>query len=192
MLFDRVSVPVAVCDVYGAVLLANPAMATECGTTPGRLRGRDVLELFRPQEATQVERIAEALRLRHRSRYQVSVCWRAPGGVERFGELTADPVSDSVDETPTLLVMLRMLGERERPAVDPVRVTPVEARILALLAGGATTARAARETGLTSDGVTYHLRRLSARWGAGNRTELVARSYALGVLTPGVWPPTPA
>ncbi|MEU5891097.1 PAS domain-containing protein [Streptomyces sp. NPDC047461] len=192
MLFDRVSVPVAVCDVYGAVLLANPAMATECGTTPGRLRGRDVLELFRPQEATQVERIAEALRLRHRSRYQVSVCWRAPGGVERFGELTADPVSDSVDETPTLLVMLRMLGERERPAVDPVRVTPVEARILALLAGGATTARAARETGLTSDGVTYHLRRLSARWAANNRTELVARAYALGVLAPGVWPPTPA
>lgn len=193
MLFDRVSVPVAVCDVYGAVRLANPAMATECGTTPGRLRGRDVLELFRPQEATQVERIAEALRLRHRSRYQVSVCWRAPGGVERFGELTADPVSDSVDETPTLLVMLRMLGEREpeRP-VDPVRVTPVEARILALLAGGATTARAARETGLSSDGVTYHLRRLSARWGAGNRTELVARAYALGVLTPGVWPPTPS
>ncbi|MEU5320148.1 PAS domain-containing protein [Streptomyces sp. NPDC021056] len=192
MLFDRVSMPVAVCDVYGAVLLANPAMATECGTTPGRLRGRDVLELFRPQEATQVERIAEALRLRHRSRYQVSVCWRAPGGVERFGELTADPVSDSVDETPTLLVMLRMLGELERPAVDPVRVTPVEARILALLAGGATTARAARETGLTSDGVTYHLRRLSARWGAGNRTEMVARAYALGVLAPGVWPPTPA
>ncbi|MFJ2240280.1 PAS domain-containing protein [Streptomyces sp. NPDC087859] len=192
MLFDRVSVPVAVCDVYGAVLVANPAMATECGTTPGRLRGRDVLELFRPQEATQVERIAEALRLRHRSRYQVSVCWRAPGGVERFGELTADPVSDSADETPTLLVMLRMLGERERPAVEPVRVTPVEARILALLAGGATTARAARETGLTSDGVTYHLRRLSARWGAGNRTELVARAYALGVLAPGAWPPTPA
>lgn len=191
MLFDRVSVPVAVCDVYGAVRLANPAMAAECGTTPGRLRGRDVLELFRPQEATQVERIAEALRLRHRSRYQVSVCWRAPGGVERSGELTADPVSDSVEETPTLLVMLRVLGERERPAREPVRVAPVEARILALLAGGATTAKVGRETGLTSDGVTYHLRRLSARWGAGTRTELVARAYALGVLTPGVWPPTP-
>ncbi|MFD3840659.1 diguanylate cyclase [Streptomyces sp. NPDC058642] len=166
--------------------------AVDCGTTPGRLRGRDVLELFRPREATQVERIAGALRPRHRSRCQVSVCWPAPGGVERFGGLTADPVSDSVDETPTLLVMLRMRGERERPAVDPVRVTPVEARILALLAGGAATARAARETGLTSDGVTCHLRRLSARWGAGTRTELVARAYALGVLTPGVWPPTPA
>jgi PAS domain S-box-containing protein len=192
MVFDRVSVPIAVCDVYGAVLLANPAMAAQCGTTPGRLRGRDVLELFRPQEATQVERIAEALRLRHRSRYQVSVRWRTPDGGERYGELTADPVSDTVEETPTLLVMLRVLGDREAPEQRPVKVAPVEARILALLAGGATTARAARETGLTVDGVNYHLRRLSPRWGAANRTELVARAYALGVLAPGVWPPTPA
>ncbi|MGW3284905.1 PAS domain S-box protein [Streptomyces sp. NPDC001002] len=192
MVFDRVAVPVAVCDVYGMVQLANPAMAAECGTTPGRLRGRDVLELFRPQETTQVERIAEALRLRHRSRYQVSVRWRAEDGAERYGELTADPVSDTVEDTPALLVMLRVLGEREPSVESPERVTPVEARILALLAGGATTARAARETGLTTDGVTYHLRRLSARWGAANRTELVARAYATGVLAAGVWPPVPA
>ncbi|WP_369174598.1 PAS domain S-box protein [Streptomyces sp. R28] len=190
MVFDRVSVPIAVCDVYGAVLLANPAMAAECGTSPGRLRGRDVLELFRPQETTQVERIAEALRLRHRSRYQVSVRWQAPGGAERYGELTADPVSDTAEDTPALLVMLRVLGEREAQERRPVKVAPAEARILALLAGGATTAQAARETGLTVDGVNYHLRRLSARWTAANRTELVARAYALGVLTPGVWPPT--
>ncbi|MFE9450914.1 PAS domain-containing protein [Streptomyces sp. NPDC006739] len=191
-LFDRIAVPVAVCDVYGVVVLANPAMAAECGTTPGRLRGREVLELFTPQEATQVERIAEALRLRHRSRYQVSVRWRGPGGTERYGELTADPVSDTVEETPALLVMLRVLGESERRAPRPAPVTPVEGRVLALLAGGATTARAARELGLSTDGVTYHLRRLSARWGAANRTELVARAYALGVLVPGVWPPEPA
>ncbi|XES01159.1 LuxR C-terminal-related transcriptional regulator [Streptomyces sp. S1D4-11] len=77
-----------------------------------------------------------------------------------------------------------------RGAVARARaVSTAEVRILALLAGGATTARAARETGLTVDGVNYHLRRLSERWGAANRTELVARAYALGVLTPGVWPP---
>ncbi|WP_369393889.1 PAS domain S-box protein [Streptomyces sp. CG1] len=190
-LFDRVTVPVAVCDVHGQVVMANPAMAAECGTTPGRLRGRDVLELFRPQEAGQVERIAEALRLRHRSRYQVSVRWRAPGGAERYGELTADPVSDTVDETPALLVMLLVQGESTAPEPEPVRVTPVEGRVLALLAGGATTAAAARELGLSKDGVTYHLRRLSARWHTATRTELVARAYALGVLAPGVWPPEP-
>ncbi|MFF7735625.1 PAS domain S-box protein [Streptomyces sp. NPDC007984] len=192
LLFDRVAMPVAVCDVYGAVLLANPAMAAECGTTPGRLRGLDVLDLFRPREATQVERVAEALRLRHRSRYQVSVRWQAPGGVERSGELTADPVSDTVEDTPALLVMLRVDAEpapSPTAPAGPARVTPMEARVLALLAGGATTARAARETGLTPDGVTYHLRRLSSRWGASHRTELVARAYALGVLRAGVWPP---
>ncbi|MDH6213793.1 DNA-binding CsgD family transcriptional regulator [Streptomyces pseudovenezuelae] len=85
--------------------------------------------------------------------------------------------------------MLRVLGEREPSAESSARgtpVTPMEGRILALLAGGATTAKAARETGLTTDGVTYHLRRLSARWGATNRTELVARAYAKGVLVAGV------
>ncbi|WP_438827950.1 PAS domain S-box protein [Streptomyces tropicalis] len=186
------AMPVAVCDVYGLVVLANPAMAAECGTTPGRLRGRQVLELFTPQEATQVDRIAEALRLRHRSRYQVSVRWRTADGTDRRGELTADPVSDTVEDTPALLVTLRVACEHRAPTVAPARVTGVEARILALLAGGATTARAGRETGLSPDGVTYHLRRLSARWGAANRTELVARAYALGVLAPGVWPPAPA
>jgi hypothetical protein len=39
---------------------------------------------------------------------------------------------------------------------------------------------------------SHHLRRLSARWDAANRTELVGRAYALGVLASGVWPPTPA
>ncbi|MFI9648137.1 PAS domain-containing protein [Streptomyces sp. NPDC052040] len=193
-LFDRIPMPVAVCDVHGAVVLANPAMAAEWGATPGSLRGRNVLDLFRPQEPTQIERIAHALRLRHRSRYPVSVRWDGPGGVPRRGELTADPVSDSAEATTTLLVQVRVLGECSAPGAPPgsLSASPAEARILALLAGGATTARAARETGLTTDGVTYHLRRLSERWGASNRTELVARAYALGVLVPGAWPPAVA
>ncbi|MEV4860469.1 PAS domain S-box protein [Streptomyces ossamyceticus] len=193
-LFDRIPMPTAVCDVYGRVVLANPAMATEWGATPGRLCGRDVLELFRPREATPVERIAQALRLRHRSRYPVSGRWDAADGVRRHGELTADPISDDPDTTPSLLVLVRVLGEgteaAERPAAPPA--SPTEARVLALPAGGATTARTARETGLTVDGVNYHLRRLSARWSATGRTELVARAYALGVLASGVWPPAPA
>jgi PAS domain S-box-containing protein len=192
-LFDRIPMPVAVCDVYGEILLANPAMAAEWSATPGSLRGRNVLDRFRPQEPTQIERIAHALRLRHRSRYPVSVSWDTADGVRRHGELTADPVSDSVEATPALLVLVRVLGECPVPdtaAAPPA--SPAEARILALLAGGATTAGAARDTGLTVDGVTYHLRRLSERWGAANRTELVARAYALGVLKPGVWPPEAA
>ncbi|MGW7088413.1 PAS domain-containing protein [Streptomyces sp. NPDC054871] len=190
LLFNRIPMPVAVCDASGAIILANPAMAAEWGETSGTLRDRNVLELFRPDEKTQVLRIAEAMRLRRRSRYPVAVHWAAADGVRRHGELTAEPVSDTVDETPGLLVLLRVLGEERGPAPAPAEAaTAAEARILALLAGGATTAQAARGTGLTTDGVTYHLRRLTERWGAANRTELVARAYALGVLAPGVWPP---
>ena len=191
-LFDRIPMPVAVCGANGAIILANPAMAAEWGAAPGALRDRNVLELFRPDEKTQVVRIVEALRLGRRSRYPVAVHWESADGPRRHGELTAEPVSDTADEIPGLLVLLRVLGEDRTPGPAPAAeeaASPAEARILALLAAGATTARAARETGLTRDGVTYHLRRLTSRWGAANRTELVARAYALGVLTPGVWPP---
>ncbi|MGW2857829.1 hypothetical protein ACWDAZ_40545, partial [Streptomyces sp. NPDC001215] len=70
------------------------------------------------------------------------------------------------------------LGTRGRVVVDDVHLLAHGPHV-----GGQ------RETGLTTDGVAYHLRRLSERWGAANRTELVARAYALGVLVPGAWPP---
>ncbi|MFD8572503.1 PAS domain-containing protein [Streptomyces sp. NPDC059639] len=191
VLFDRIPMPVAVCDPYGTVRLANAALAAEWGTTPGRLRGRDMLELFPPLDGAQVERIAEALKLRRRSRYTVSVTWRDTHGARRRGELIVDPVSDTPNGLPDLLVMLRTsaVSAPAEPSSEPEALHPNEERILGLLAAGATTAHAARETGLTTDGVTYHLRQLSRRWGAANRTELVARAYASGVLVPGVWPP---
>ncbi|MEU1804510.1 PAS domain-containing protein [Streptomyces sp. NPDC019937] len=200
LLFDRVPVPCAVCRTDGGILMANPAMAAEWGAAPGQLAGRNVLELFHPNAAGQVYRIVEAVRLGRRSRYPIEVRWQSPDGTRRYGELTADTVSDT-DSPMWLLVLLRVLGEEPRPqapgAVDTApgeseRPGPVEARILALAAGGHTTARMARQTGLTVDGVNYHLTRLSRRWGVGNRAELVARAYVLGVLAPGVWPPEPA
>lgn len=194
VLFDRIPLPVAVCDPYGVVRLANAALAAEWGTTPGRLKDRELLDLVAPRDGTQVDRVVEALRLRRRSRYTVAVTWRSADGRRRRGELMVDPVSERPHAPPDLLVLVRVTGEDApdpAPAPASAPLHPTEERILALLAAGATTARAARETGLTSDGVTYHLRRLSQRWGAANRTELVARAYASGVLEPGVWPPRP-
>ncbi|QGV81255.1 PAS domain-containing protein [Streptomyces ficellus] len=188
LIFDRMPVPVAVCQTDGEVLLANPAMAAEWGTTPGRLPGRNVLELFHPRSADQVHRIEEAVRRGHRSRYPMRVDWTGPDGRERYGELTADTVSDSADAPLCLLVVLKVLGDRaRRPAAE---VSGTERRILALAASGATTERIARAVDLTVDGVNYHLTRLSRRWGVPGRTALVARAYVLGVLDPDSWPPT--
>ncbi|MFJ8927360.1 PAS domain-containing protein [Streptomyces sp. NPDC102364] len=190
VLFDRIPMPVAVCDPYGDVRLVNAAFALEWGTTAGRLKGRAILDLFVPVDAAQVDRIAQAQKARRRSRYTVAVAWRGGDGARRRGELIVDTVSETANRVPDLLVTVRVLDTAVVSDPKPsAPVHPQEARILALLAAGATTARTARETGLTTDGVTYHLRQLSRRWGASNRTELVARAYAEGVLVAGVWPP---
>ncbi len=108
--------------------------------------------------------------------------------------MTVDLVSDTPEQTPNLLLSLRAvepLGEAPPPG-PRAEVSPVEARILAAAARGATTAQIAREIGLTPDGVNYHLARLSRRWRVPNRTALVARAYATGVLAADTWPPEPS
>lgn len=202
LLLDRVQSPLAVCRIDGTMIIANPAMAAQWDVSPGRLLGRNALELFRPREPGQLERLVEALRLGHRSRYPIEVRWRT-GGTERCGELTVDPVSETPAEQPALLAQLRVrdagttgrtAGREARDADSggPDAASPAEARILALAASGATTASIAGTVGLTADGVTYHLTRLSKRWNVPNRAALVARAYALGVLDAAVWPPAPS
>ncbi|MFG2827738.1 PAS domain-containing protein [Streptomyces sp. NPDC048434] len=192
ILLDRIPTPIAVCRAHGEVLIANPAMAEQWGTAPGALRGRNLLDLFEPRAKAQLDRLTEALRLGRRSRYPVEVRWRAGSdGTEREGELTIDPVGDPSVHPPALLALLRVSESAPLPAPRG-SASPVEARILALAAGGATTASIGTALGLTVDGVNYHLTRLARRWRVQGRTALVARAYVLGVLSPDSWPPAPA
>ncbi|WP_030023341.1 PAS domain-containing protein [Streptomyces monomycini] len=192
ILLDRIPVPIAVCKARGEVLIANPAMAAEWGAAPGQLRGRNLLDLFQPRSQAQIDRLVDALRMGRRSRYPVGVRWRTGAdGTEREGELTVDPVGDPSEDLPALLALLRV-HEDAPPAPGREVASPVETRILALAAAGATTASIGGHLGLTVDGVNYHLTRLSRRWRVQGRTALVAKAYVLGVLAQGVWPPAPA
>ncbi|MER7081334.1 PAS domain S-box-containing protein [Saccharopolyspora kobensis] len=193
LLLDHLPTPIALCEADGGILLANPAMAAEWGLLPGQMRGRNALDFFRPRAKARLHPIAEAVRLHRRSRYPVEVSWTPPSGVERYGEVDVTPVSDTADAPPALMLVLRVRGERvetspEEPAPP---ASEIEARILALAAGGDTTARIAKAVGLTVDGVNYHLAQLARRWNVRGRTALVARAYALGVLDPEAWPPAP-
>lgn len=193
-LLDRLPVPIAVCRADGEITVANPAMAAEWGTVPGRLRGRGLLDLFVPQDSTQLRRLSDALRLGRRSRYAVEVRWPAGrDGVQRAGDLLVDLVGEaSPTAYPMLLAVLRVRADAPPSAPErAVGVSEVEGRILALAAGGATTAAIGKEVGLTVDGVNYHLARLTRRWRVPNRTALVAKAYVLGVLAPDHWPPAP-
>ncbi|MFD5396045.1 PAS domain-containing protein [Streptomyces sp. NPDC127097] len=192
ILLDRIPTPIAVCRADGTVLIANPAMAAQWGAAPGRLRGRNLLDLFEPRAKAQLDRLTEALRMGRRSRYPVEVRWRdGSDGSTREGELTIDPVGDPSVHPPALLALLRV-GEPAPAPAPRAPASPVEARILALAAGGATTASIGTALGLTVDGVNYHLTRLARRWRVQGRTALVARAYVLGVLSADSWPPAPA
>ncbi|MFJ1747568.1 helix-turn-helix transcriptional regulator [Streptomyces sp. NPDC088116] len=195
LLFDRLPVPVALCDKDGLILMANPALAAEWGELPAHLRGRNALDLLRPSGVTQLRPIAEAVRHGRRSRYPVAVSWSAAGGVERYGEATIDLLGEGPQAVPVLLLLLRVRGEHGEPRTSPVpaeEVSGMELRILTLVASGSTTARTAKAVGLTVDGVNYHVARLCRRWDVPNRAALVAHAYVTGVLTPGAWPPAPA
>nr|WSX24040.1 PAS domain-containing protein [Streptomyces tubercidicus] len=192
LLLDRIPTPIAVCRAYGEVMIANPAMAAQWGAAPGQLRGRNLLDLFEPRAKAQLDRLTEALLRGRRSRYPVEVRWRdSSDGSAREGELTIDPVGDPSVHPPALLALLRV-SETAPPPAPGGSASPVEARILALAAGGATTASIGTALGLTVDGVNYHLTRLARRWRVQGRTALVARAYVLGVLSADSWPPSPA
>ncbi|MEU1283360.1 LuxR C-terminal-related transcriptional regulator [Kitasatospora sp. NPDC005856] len=193
-LLDHMPLPIAVCEFGGGILIVNRAMAAEFGSLPGQLNNRKILEFFTLQDSGTLEALTEAVRLHRRSQYAARVSWTAADGRERHGEMTVALVGDTPEQTPSLLLSLRtaeFTGAAPPPGPQ-AGASPVEARILAAAARGDTTAQIAREIGITPDGVNYHLARLSRRWRVPNRTALVARAYATGVLAPNTWPPQPA
>ncbi|MFE0178775.1 PAS domain-containing protein [Streptomyces sp. NPDC059002] len=190
-LLDRTQVPTAISTTDGEITSANPALAALWDLTPSRLTGRNLLDLFTPTDDAQFTKLDTALRTGRRSRYPVRVRWEA-SGTSYEGELTVEPVSDPAGTTPPLLAILSADERRTAPKAGELQLLSAqEARIIALVAAGHTTAVVARAVDLSADGVNYHLVRLCRRFEVPNRTALVARAYVLGLLSPTAWPPAP-
>ncbi|WP_369214349.1 helix-turn-helix transcriptional regulator [Streptomyces flavofungini] len=202
-LLDRSPAATAISSTEGVVSVANPAFAAAFGLRPGRVKNRLLLDLLTPTNSGQLRKLDEAMRSGRRSRYPVEVSWRVHG-TARHGQVTVEPVPDPLADTPPLLVTLRVAeaptdgagggddghgGDKEFADFAHPALSAQEARILRLVAGGATTAVVARTVGIGVDGVNYHLSRLCRRLRVQNRTALVARAYVLGLLDPAAWPP---
>jgi hypothetical protein len=80
-------------------------------------------------------------------------------------------------------------GKPTRLLPAPVTITEIPAHILVGLASGLSTQQLASRLGLSSRGVEYHISNMLRALKAPNRSALVARSYALGILDPQHWPP---
>ena len=69
-------------------------------------------------------------------------------------------------------------------------ITTREMRLLAMIARGHTTDRAARELGLSRHTVGEEISDLLGRFRCRNRAELVAYCYVHRLLPIGIWPPS--
>jgi DNA-binding CsgD family transcriptional regulator len=72
---------------------------------------------------------------------------------------------------------------------DSPHFTHREVEIILLLAAGSDTDKVASALCMSPHTATHHLGNMLRRSGSSNRTELVARAYASGVLVAGLWPP---
>ncbi|NEC68685.1 helix-turn-helix transcriptional regulator [Streptomyces sp. SID9727] len=71
-------------------------------------------------------------------------------------------------------------------------MTRREILIASLVAAGSSNRDIAEALCISPHTVAAHLCNMLRRTGASNRTEMIARLYAQGVLVQGIWPPLPA
>jgi DNA-binding CsgD family transcriptional regulator len=69
------------------------------------------------------------------------------------------------------------------------RLTPRQVEVLCVIASGASTDAAAIELCMSSHTLAHHLADMLRLSESRNRTELVARAYAAGILEAACWPP---
>jgi DNA-binding CsgD family transcriptional regulator len=139
------------------------------------------------------------------ARYEITATLRRPDGTTVPGRVVVTAVVGADGEvTGAVAVTLPDAAPTaSAAAATPRRDQPTAAEIAVLtgLASGLTLQQVAARLGLTRRGVDYRLARLRQKLradGPGGTTVpattagVVARGYALGLLTPGTWPPRPS
>ncbi|GGZ41831.1 LuxR C-terminal-related transcriptional regulator [Streptomyces poonensis] len=97
---------------------------------------------------------------------------------------------------PDVEAILVSMPAAEKKAQDTVVMAPreqilseIEARILEGIAAGVSTIPLASRLYLSRQGVEYHVTGLLRKLKVPNRAALVSRTYSMGVLKVGTWPP---
>ena len=189
-MFDRFPLAAAICYSDGFIIrVVNPAFGEAVGLRRDHLRGRALFDVLCPIERTDLAALCDHLLHRRHGRFGLNVKWVVKDKA-RSGRLSTELVDEALIGERPLLIFLHADDQDTAPDPD-FALEPMAGKILALVAGGATSAAIARTVGLTIDGVNYHLAQLSRRLNASNRAALVARAYVLGLLDGTAWPPVP-
>lgn len=192
-LFDRSWLPMARLDLRGRVLDSNPAFSLLTGWPSRELRGLTCGELLTPGESGTHSDSWAGLFAGRRTRYRFRVLVVRKDRRLLYAEADAWLVREGRQPPTGAVCSLRPVLAAEEAellsAAAPVHLSPLEARTLEGLAEGMTNSALGRALSLSRQGLDYHLAQLRRKLQARSRCALVARAYALGVVTPGVWPP---
>lgn len=153
------------------------------------LDGRDVRDLLPPGLRAQFGAQLTALFTRQ------TCCTRTPvitldtgsSSVKASLSCTLKPFGDTLVAIATIMVF----RQQEIPLREsaPARISETSARVLEGVAAGVPSKALALRLHLSQAGIDYHVNTLLRRFGATNRTALVARAYSTGTLKAGIWPP---
>lgn len=199
--FDTAGLGVLELDREGRVVDANPAFRR---WVPG-IVGRSASSAMARVDALRAAPLWRDLVEGRRDRYDLDASLVRPDGGAVPGHVVVTAVVDADGEVIGAVAVAVAATPPTEPAEDALtlpaqreRPTPAEIAVLTGLASGLTLQQVAVRLGLTRRGVDYRLARLRQKLRADSAggvpattAGVVARGYALGLLTPETWPPRP-
>jgi PAS domain S-box-containing protein len=191
-LFERSGVCIAALDAAYRVLEANADLFHLLDRSAPDVTGREFTDLLHPGVRAGLRRQFAKLTEGRRGRFTEHVVALRSDGAVVAGNLTAVAVHAGSRGAATILIMITPTNSARsgRVVVDQSKVlTDVDARILEGVAAGVSTVQMASQLYLSRQGVEYHVSAMLRKLKAPNRPALVAKAYALGILSVASWPP---
>jgi DNA-binding CsgD family transcriptional regulator len=193
-LFERSGICVAIVDLALRVQEANEPFRRELGGAAETV-GRELFDYLRVGNQTTLRRQFVRLIEGRNERIAEQVLGLRAGDRLTPARLTAVSIRDRSPLVSSILIMLQWdesAADAPAPTARHRVLTELDARILQGVAMGMSTVNLAAKLYLSRQGVEYHVATMMKKLKAANRAALVSRAYAMGVLSPGMWPPVVA
>ncbi len=209
LLFDESRTCIAELDLQLRIIGGNAGFARVFGLNAGKLPRARFLDLVHSSGRTKISCQLRSLVLGERSRFTDHVASYRGSQLSNL-KITGISVVNDADLVESLIVLVQpdempadtdpvipatpVPASTAAPAVSPPakmrkRLTKMDAGVLEGVAAGMSTVKLATDLFLSCGGVEYHVSALMKMLKAGNRSELVSKAYAAGLLSIGVWPP---
>jgi DNA-binding CsgD family transcriptional regulator len=190
-LFDFSGLPLAALDHDLRIGAVNDPFLQHFGGTAEQRAGQHFLELIHPAGKDLLGRQFGKLGTGPRRRFTERLVGLGPGDRVFSGSLTcvSTPAPDGRVAALAVHIVPDGILRDAAPGSSGRMLSDLDARILEGLAGGASTIQLADRLHLSRQGIEYRVAALLRRLQVPNRTALVSRAYAVGILGIGTWPP---